>query len=253
MVSDYVPIVHTLEGRTIKLWAIADVHIGARECMLGEFCKWVDSVKNDPDSYVVICGDLLNNGTRDSVTNVYEETMPPSAQVDKAVEILQPIANRILGGVGGNHELRSSKAVDLDPLYTVFVKLGIQDRYRRDFAFLRIILERDNIHDHYALMLVHGKSESKRKQFDLCIEGVDAVIGGHVHNGSIAKNARLVLTHRNRVVVKPFVSLTATSWLSYGGYAAQSLYKPTATSDPQYLELEFANSNGRHGQMRVVW
>lgn len=35
--------------------------------------------------------------------------------------------------------------------------------------------------------------------------------------------------------------------------ATQSLYKPTATSDPQYLELEFANSNGRHGQMRVVW
>ena len=252
MVSDYVPIVHTLDGRTIKLWAVADVHIGARECDLDGFSRFVDRVKADPDSYIVICGDLLDNGTRDSITNIYQ-TLPPSTQIEKAVEILSPIANRILGGVGGNHELRSSKAVDLDPLHTVFVRLGTQDRYRRDFAFLRIILERENIHDHYAVMLIHGKSESKRKQFDYAIEGVDAVIGGHVHNGSIAKNARLVLTHRNRVVVKPFVSLTATSWLRYGGYAAQGLYKPTATSDPQYLELEFANSNGRHGQMRVIW
>ena len=252
MVSDYVPIIHTLDGRTIKLWAVADVHIGARECDLQGFSHFVDRGEADPDSYIVICGDLLDNGTRDSIANIYQ-TLPPSTQIEKAVEILSPIADRILGGVGGNHELRSSKAVDLDPLHTVFVRLGIQDRYRRDFAFLRIVLADGNIHDHYALMLVHGKSESKRKQFDYAIEGVDAIIGGHTHDPMTRKSARLVLTHRNRVVVKPFVSLTATSWLKYGGYAAQSLYKPTATSDPQYLELEFANSNGRHGQMRVVW
>lgn len=196
---------------------------------------------------------MISNGVKDSLTNVYEEVIPPSVQIDQAVELLEPVNDRILGAVGGNHEARSRKAVDLDPMYAIMLMLGKGELYRTNFAMMRIILANGATKDHYALMLIHGKTENKKRQFAYAVEGVDAIISGHTHNGIVEKPARLVFTSRNNVQVKPLVSLTATSWLTYGGYAAAALYKPVATSDPQCLELEFVNSNDREGRMRVVW
>lgn len=253
MIDDFIPIVHELDGRTIRVWAVADVHIGAKQADLAGFASFLSKVKDSHNDYLVLCGDLLNNGTKDSVTNVYEEVMPPHAQVDKCVELLEPVKERILGCVGGNHELRSVKAVDLDPCYQVLTLLRKPELYRQNMAFVRVNLVRGKTKDHYALLLVHGKTLNKQKQLSYAIEGVDAIVGAHLHQGQVQKNARLVLSSNNLVTIRPIVNLTATSWLKYGGYAARSLLLPSATSDPQALQLEFTGSNKTRGQIRVVW
>lgn len=254
MINDFTPIIHTLEGRPIKLWAVADVHIGAKEADVEGFSKFIDRIRDEDDSYLVIVGDVLNFGVRDSVSNVYEGTLPPSAQIDAVVELLTPVKGKILGCVGGNHEYRAIKAVDMDPLFQVLSIMRIPEVYRQNFAFLRINLERGNTKDHYALYLTHGKSANKQKQFAQgAIEGVDAIICGHTHSGSVQKHARMVLTNRNNVILKPLVSLTATSWLTYGGYAARGQLTPSATSDPQALLLDFTGSNSREGNISVIW
>lgn len=195
----------------------------------------------------------MNNGTKDSVTNVYEEVMPPHAQVDKCVELLEPVKERILGCVGGNHELRSVKAVDLDPCYQILTLLRKPELYRQNMAFVRVNLQRGNTKDHYALLLVHGKTANKRRQFAYAVEGVDAIISGHTHDGEIQKPARLVFTKSNRVVVKPLVNVCATSWLNPGGYSLAGMMMPKSTGDPQCLVLEFTGSNGKQGNIRVNW
>ncbi len=252
MIDDFEPIIHTLPGRPVKIWAVADVHIGARECDLEGFKSFLSRVESDPDSYIVIVGDVLNNGIRDSLSDVYRETLSPAEQVDVAVELLSRVRDRILGAVGGNHEYRSVKAVDLDPLYQVMVMLRIPELYRQNFAFMRIILQKRKTTEHYALYLTHGKSAAKQRKFaQAAVEGVDAVITGHTHNGIVEKNARLVFNHKNNVKVKPLISMTATSWLDYGGYAARGQYLPSATSDPQALLLDFTNSNRLTGSISV--
>ena len=253
MIDDFVPVIRRLAGRTVKVWAVADVHIGARECDLDGFRAFLKRIESDPDSYMVICGDILNNATRDSVSNVYLETLSPSEQVQLAVELLEPVKDKILGAVGGNHERRSLRAVDLDPLFIVFCRLGIESAYRQNFEFLRIVLEDNGSRCDYALMLLHGKTEGKRKQFDYAIEGVDAIIGAHTHMPNVSKNGKLVFTTKNRVKVQPFVSVTAPSFLKYGGYAATGLYKPSAVSCPQYLLLEYKRGNKRDESITVVW
>lgn len=254
MIDDFTPILHTLEGRTIKLYAIGDVHIGAKEADLEGFSSFLRRLESEPDSYMVIVGDVLNNGIKDSVTNVYEETMPPSVQVEYAAELLEPVKDKILGCVGGNHEYRSIKAVDYDPLFQVMTLLRIPELYRQNFAFVRINLERGKTKDHYALYLTHGKSANKQKQFAQAgVEGVSAIVQGHTHNGLIQKHSRMVFTKRNRVILKPIVSLTATSWLTYGGYAARAQMIPSVTSDPQALLLEFTGTNQRDGSISVIW
>ena len=251
MLDDFQPIVHRLDGRTIRVWAVADVHIGAREADIVGFKRFINGLGDD--DYIVLVGDLVNNGIKDSLTNVYEEVLPPSAQVDKAVELLEPVKDRILGAVSGNHENRTTKAVDIDITHTIMCLLGHPELYRRNMAFIRVNLVKGTTKDHYALMLTHGKSEARRRKFHYAVEGVDAIITAHTHNPLAEKPARIVFTKSNRVRVEPLVSMVATSWLSYGGYGAAGMYTPTATSNPQHLVLEYTKSNDRPGRITVVW
>jgi predicted MPP superfamily phosphohydrolase len=253
MLDDFTPIIHELPGRTAKLYAIADVHLGSPECELDEFIQFLAKIKREPDSYICIVGDLLNNATRSSVSNVYAETMPPSAQVDKAVELLAPVADRILGCVGGNHERRSRKEVDLDPLYEVMCLLRKPELYRPNMAFVRVRLTNGKSKDSYAIMMTHGKSLAKRNKFVSIVEGIDAAIVAHTHTPDVLMPGRIRFTQKNKVVVHEVVSLTACSWLRPGGYSLSGMYPVQATSRPQCLELEYTGSNNTSGRIRVIW
>lgn len=262
MLGDFVSIIHRLPGRPVRIYPVADLHIGAQEADIQGFAAFIAQVEKEQDSYIVLVGDLVNNGIRSAScpTDIFAETMSPRCQIDKAVELLEPVADRILGAVGGNHEARSRKAVNLDPAYEIMCLLRRPELYRQNMAFIRIVLcdsmsasNRHGVSDTYSLLLVHGASAAKRQRFDAVVEGVDAIVHAHLHDGNVQKPARLVFTTRNRVLVKPLVSVTATSWLGFGGYAARGLLTPKATSDPQALLLEFTGSNNKEGQIRVVW
>lgn len=242
-----------MDGRTIRLYAVADVHIGARECDLQGFEKFLARVQSEKDSYIVLVGDIISNGLKDSLTNVYEETMPPSAQVEKAFELLEPVKDKILGVVGGNHELRSRKHVDLDPMYTICVMLGIGHLYRQNIAFLRVILQNGNTKTRYAIMLTHGKSRAKNEKFPAYVEGIDATIFAHTHTPDVRMPASIRFGTNNKISVHHTVTMTACSWLKAGGYSLSGLYPPQAVSNPQCLELEFVNSNYRPGNITVIW
>jgi hypothetical protein len=202
---------------------------------------------------MVLVGDIVNNGIKDSVTNVYHETMPPSAQIETAVKLLTPVKDKILGAVGGNHERRTSRLVDIDIMHTIMVLLGKGDLYRSNMCFIRVSLERKNVKDGYTMLLMHGSSDGKRQRFEGVIEGVDAVITAHVHHGLMSRPSRIVFTSNNTVVIKPHISMVCESWLGYGGYASRSMLLPHETSNPQHLELEFTGSNNAVGKMRMVW
>ena len=78
-------------------------------------------IEEDENAYLILTGDMMNNATKSSVSDIYSEVCSPSEQKmhDPAVSV----KDRILC-VMGNHENRSKKEVDLDPLYDVFVMLG---------------------------------------------------------------------------------------------------------------------------------
>ncbi len=102
--------------------------------------------------------------------------------------------------------------------------------------------------------MTHGKAEAKQKKFaQAAVEGVDAIIQGHTHDGLIRKNARMVFNSRNRIRVKSTISITASSWLKYGGYAARAQCLPVAVGAPQCLLLDFIGTNRESGEISVVW
>ena len=114
----------------------------------------------EENSYIILGGDLINNGIKSSVSNVYDETMRPREQKKLLVEMLSPLKDRILCAVSGNHERRSSREVDDDIIYDVMCKLDIEDVYRENLAFLKIQFgtarSDGKVNPTYVICITHG-------------------------------------------------------------------------------------------------
>ena len=241
MLPDFNLIIHKFPDRQdITIIPIADVHLGARECMEQEFIKFIDSVKENPDVYLILGGDLINNGTRSSVTNVFEERMRPMEQKKEMAKILAPVAHKILCAVSGNHERRSGKDADDDPTYDILAKIDREDVCRESVAFVKLQFGKidgagkDN--PTYTLVVTHGAGGGmltsgavlRGERFGYAIDGMDALIMGHTHKPFTTVPGKIVIDPRNNIVsVKPFKVINMTSWLEYTSYAMQKMLLPT--------------------------
>lgn len=229
---------------------MCDVHLGAAEHKEKEWESFCSQVLNDSNAYIILGGDLINNATKSSVSNVYAERMRPREQKRIMTEMLKPLAKKILCMVSGNHERRSSKEVDDDPSYDIACKLDIEDRYRENVAFLKIQMGNPQwdgkTNPTYLLVVTHGSgggmltggSVNRSERFGYVLDGCDALIVGHTHKPFITQPAKILIDARNnKVSIKPFKVICSTSWLEWGGYAAQKMLTP-ASFAPQVITLQ---------------
>lgn len=222
----------------IELYGLSDLHIGSKEFDEAAFNKTTREIMAEPNRFVVLAGDYVDNGVKSSVTSPYEAMMQPKAQRDYAVELLHPIKDRILGAVGGNHEYRSAKDSDTDPAEIIMAKLGIEDVYRESMAYVLIkVGERAGHHKTpptYCICLTHGSSGgqtlgaglSKADQY-ASISGADLMILGHSHKPGTAPASRWECDKAKGVMVqRNYGIMICTAWLTYGGYPARKSLKP---------------------------
>lgn len=242
MLPDFEMIIHKFpERQDITIIPIADVHLGARECMEQEFISFIDSIKDKPNVYLVLGGDLINNATRSSVSNIFEETMRPADQKKEMSKILAPVAHKILAAVSGNHERRSGKDADDDATYDILCKIDREEVYRENMAFVKTQFgERDGAgqsNPTYTIVVTHGAGGGaltsgavlKGERFGYAVDGMDALIMGHTHKPFTTVPGKIVIDKcNNKVSVKPFKVINMTSWLEYAGYSMQKMLLPTS-------------------------
>lgn len=240
MLPDFEVIVKRFETpEDITIIPVSDVHCGAREFMEQPFLQFIDTVAKTPNVFLTLGGDLINNATRSSVSNIFDETMRPSEQKRWMAKALEPVRDKILCSVTGNHERRSTKDVDDDPAYDIMCKLDIEDRHRDGMAFVKLGFRTDSRHDlpNYVVCVTHGagggamtgSAVNKFERFGYALDGVDALIVGHTHKPFVTQPGKIVFDSVNDCVsVRPFKVVCATSWLEYsGGYAVQKMLLPS--------------------------
>lgn len=241
MIRDFEMVVHRFPREDMTIIPIADVHLGSEECMEKEFIDFIDSIKDKPEVRLVLGGDLIDNGTRNGLTNVFRATMPPSAQKKEMAKILEPVADKILCAVSGNHERRSGKDADDDPMYDILCKIDREDIYRENIVFMKVQFgERrgDGLRNPtYTIVVTHGAGGGqltsgavlRGERFAYTIDNMDALIIGHTHKPFVTAPGKLYIDQRNNIVsVKPFRVVNMTSWLDYTSYAAQKMLLPTS-------------------------
>lgn len=211
-----------------------------------EWMAFIQSVANAENTYITLGGDLLNNATKSSVSNIYDEVYRPAEAKRMMARMLEPIRDRILCAVGGNHERRSSRDVDDDITYDIMAKLDIENLYRENIAFLKIQMGTETRETGsrtsgekrpaYCLAVTHGSGGgvltgagvNRNERFGYALDGADALIVGHTHKPYTTQPGKVVVDLRNnQISVKPFRVISSTSWLAFGGYAAQKMLLPS--------------------------
>lgn len=262
MFDDFHMITHEF-NQPITIFPISDVHYGAighMEDAWTDFCKLVEQT---PNAYVILGGDMINNNTRSGVGSPWDDTVRPREQKKRMVEMLTPIKDRILCCVTGNHEARSLKDADNDPTYDIMAKLDLEDLYRPNIAFMKVSLghrKTDNTPiQSYTFAVTHGAgggiytgaTVNRNERFGNVIEGLDCLIVGHTHKGTVSKPSKIVIDRKNaKVSMSHYTVISMVSWMNYGGYALKKMLLPAHVADPQRLKLTM---NQNQKRIEVLW
>jgi predicted phosphodiesterase len=231
----------------LNIYPLGDVHIGSKEFDLELFEKWIETVKNDPNAAVVVIGDIMNMGLRNSKSNVYEEKLTPMEQKELCYELLNPIKDKIIAGCSGNHEYRAVKEVGMNPLYDVFCRMRIEDRYRENACFIKLTVGKNGKNPNtYGVVLTHGSNKNKDEKWTYSVDGCDCFISGHTHETTHKPmgKIRMDLTHE-RVKTVGYQHIVVQPFQAYGGYAVRGKYMPNHLG--QFQKVIFDGTSKRVG------
>lgn len=263
MLNDLDLIIHQIPENT-PIYPIADVHLGAMEHAEKEWEEFLKKIESE-NAYVILNGDLLNNGVRSSkFVNPFDEAIRPRDAKKRMVKYLEPIKDRILCVVSGNHERRTFRDDDQDITYDICAKLDIEHLYRENIAYMKLDVgkrkagPRIRTKQCYAFAVTHGSgggiytgaAVNRNERFGNVIDGLDCLVVGHVHKGFVTKPGKISIDLRNNIVRNTsYTVISCVSWLNYGGYAARGMLLPAQTCDPQRLQL----SGGKEKKIITTW
>jgi hypothetical protein len=229
------------EEKEIEIYGLGDIHIGSAEFNRKAFEKVVSEILEKENRYCVVLGDVVDNGIEGSKTSPYSQKVGVgNEQIDMAEELLLPLADRILGWTDGNHEQRTSKAVNIDLSALIAERIGCSAVYRPGLCPIMISVgQRKNHHTQppiYSLGITHGTGGgttlgaglTKAEKFALT-NGFDALIVGHSHKPSDAPSVRYQADYIHGYMTSKVIRImVCTGWLDYGGYPITKMYSPVA-------------------------
>jgi len=217
------------KGKEMNVIFLGDCHLGAKEFdeeKLKKDIKWIKSQKN---TVVVLMGDMINTGLKDSVGGgSFDDTIDPQQQLDKMYDLLLPIKSQIVGVHMGNHERRIYEKTSIDVVKNLSRQLGIP--YLGSSVFNHIRFGNQT----YIIYSTHGTSFSTTLggKMNACIKlsnfiDADVYATGHVHDLSTYTQTCFRLSKKDKTLekFKKYFILTG-HYLSYGGYAEEKLYSP---------------------------
>lgn len=236
MKSSRVPILIKLPEpeSSVEILLAADIHTGSAEF---DEKRWelFEELLKKPNVYVIFAGDQMEYATRQSKSDVYTQTMPPSVQKRWWIDHLRHYKDKVLCIVDGNHEFnRASKDADDFPLYDIALALGIEDRYRSEAAFVDIGVG-DGGHGkgkqvHYVIRVQHQAKNNVNHGTADGIEGIDVFVSGHTHKPMDKPLGKLVYDSKNKAVSQRDVeNIVCGHFLKFGGYGERGGHRPTAT------------------------
>lgn len=227
----------------IELHTFADEHIGDQHSDVKRVLQRIEYVKNTPNAYCILNGDIIDNATKTSIGDTYTQVFNPMEQLERAVEIFAPIKDKILCITHGNHENRTYKKEGINLSKLLAVQLGLAERYTATSAVLFIRLghcKHHNRKQRYTLYVLHGNGGGRKegakaiRLADMAgIVDTDIYIHSHTHLPMIMKQGfHRVDTCNSTVTCVDKLFVNTASNLDYGGYGEAQAFKPSSKDTP---------------------
>ena len=225
----------------LKIVPISDTHIGDPNFDEKKLMEKIREIKESENTLALLNGDIVNNGIKSSISNCYEEVLRPSEQVKYAVKLFNPIKDKVIGAVEGNHERRTTKEVDQSPCERYCERLGIQ--YFSTEVFLKLRFGKSGAEGspiYYGGFMTHGtgggrtvggKVNMLSRMADVVI--ADFYIMSHTHQ--LAPHPEVIYIpdlRENKIREQELWLVMSGSYLKRGGYAGEKIYSPVKLGSP---------------------
>jgi predicted phosphodiesterase len=226
---------------------MADLHIGDSQCDYKLVLETIEYIKNTLNAYCILDGDLMDTAIASSIGDTYSAQLQPMEQLKHCVKIFEPIKDKILAVLPGNHENRVYKSDGLDITEIMCSQLGIAEKFSPTTALLFVRFGKGarshgktNERQFYTIYMTHGSGGGRReggkinRLADLAsIVDADIYIHAHTHLPAVFRESFFRLNSGNSSVSqveKLFINCAAA--LNYGGYGDKAGFKPASKKSP---------------------
>ncbi len=224
------------EKGDISLVALGDSHAGSIDFDKDKFEKQVKWIKDNKNVRVILMGDLIDAGLRDSVgAGPFDNNMTPESQIDYVIDILKPIRKQIWCSLSGNHEerIRKNTSIDIGKL----IAKALDVKYGDSTCFIKAKIKDIT----YIIYATHGSTGSltpagKLNAVIKCgsFVNADIVLMGHVHELMHHTTEYFKVDIGNKQIVKEKKHYVITGhFLKYGGYAQAKNMAPGKSGVPK--------------------
>lgn len=221
------------EIETDKLYLVnlSDIHVGSKGFDEKTFKKTIDVLSQIKNVMVILGGDSINHANKGSKSSQFEETMTPREQVLHLEKLIQPIKNKIICKISGNHDATRSKEFNDFSLMEWFC-----DRNRIPF-FDEYALLQFSIGDCAFTSFVMHKTGATGKNLNVGklqqfgeMWRCDIIFGEHSHKRHYGSEVYTDIDLRNRkAIVREQWYINTNSFLNWSGYAVENGYRISKT------------------------
>lgn len=234
------------EFDAIEIHPLADLHIGDYCCEYRLIQQELEYIRNTPNCYCLLDGDLMDTAIASSIGDTYAATIQPMEQLQACAELFAPIKDKILAVVGGNHENRVYKSDGIDMTQLLCNQLGIGEKYSNTTAVVYLRFGHESKHNRkacFSIYMTHGGGGGRKeggkiqRLADLAqIVDCDIYLMAHVHQPAAFRNSFFRCDPRNNAMTKAeHLFVNTAAWLDYGGYGDKQGYKPASIINPTIL------------------
>jgi len=178
---------YTHQSDQLTLYPLVCFHLGARQADEEFIKEHIERIAADENARWVYLGDGGECVTKASKGELYDQLCSPDEQIDRLVEILEPVRGKGLFGLSGNHDRRISKLSGLDWTKALCTKLSIPYLGIACFARIRVrerdrhLLSWDTFWHHgvSSSSLLSGKIRGAKKLEELV--WADCIFSAHSH------------------------------------------------------------------------
>lgn len=238
------------ELESVELHTFADEHIGDEHCDLKRLMQRIEYVRDTPNAYCIMNGDIIDNATKTSIGDTYAQEFAPMDQLQRAVDLFGPIKDKILAITHGNHENRTYRNEGINLSYLMAAQLGMADRYTATSAvlFIKVGEESRGRKDTkgqcrkigYTIYVLHGSGGGRKegakanRLADMAsIIDTDIYIHSHTHLPMVMKQGfHRIDIHNDAVAIVDKLFVNTASNLNYGGYGEAQEFKPSSKDTP---------------------
>lgn len=176
-----------LDLKAVNLYPIGDWHIGSRQSFPRFIRELVNRIADDPEARWISMADLIENAIVGSKSDVYLAESNPEKQVEEVVALLEPIRDKCLFMIPGNHSARTMRIAGIDPDKVIADQLKIP--FHRYSVLASLLFRKIGPPNRVICYFHHGRGGGSTPggkinataRLRLIAPNADAVFAGHTH------------------------------------------------------------------------